>query len=269
MPDLPLLIEPANLEDSLAYENVLIVDLSKPHTYAKLHIPGAVHLDYAKIVTGKKPVMGLVPDDATLAAVFSSIGIGNDTHVIACDDEGGGRAARLLWTLAVAGHHKGSLLNGGLHAWVNEGHPHDNAPVTPDPAQFNVVRDDSPSATHDYILDHLDDAGCCLLDVRSANEFTGVKKYAERGGHIPGAVNLDWTEAMDKTRNLRFKPDNELTDLFASVGATADREIITYCQTHHRSAHTWVVLRHLGYERVKGFPGSWSYWGNHAELPVE
>ena len=126
-----LLAEPDDLENSLAYDNFLIVDLGKPDTYARLHVPGAVHLDYAAIVAGSKPVAGLVPDDDTLESVLSATGIGNDTHVVAYDDEGGGRAARLLWTLAVAGHPHASLLNGGLHAWANEGHPLDNTPVTP------------------------------------------------------------------------------------------------------------------------------------------
>ena len=265
----PLLIEPDDLEKSLGYDNFLIVDLGKPDTYARLHVPGAVHLDYAAIVAGSKPVAGLVPVDATLETVLSAFRIGDDTHVIAYDVEGGGRAALLLWTLAVAGHTNASLLNGGLHAWANEGHPLDNTPVTPVPRSFTVRHDESPGVDHDYILEHLQDADCCLLDVRSPDEFNGVKKYAARGGHIPGAVNLEWTGAMDKTRNLRLRPDSELADMYASAGATPEREVITYCQTHHRSAHTWFVLRHLGYPRVRGFPGSWSYWGNRPDLPVE
>ena len=269
MTKLPLLIEPKLLEESLSYDNILIIDLSKRTTYEQMHIPGARHLDYVTVVAGAKPVMGLVPDDATLAAVFSAIGIDNDTHVIAYDDEGGGKAARLLWTLEVAGHRQGSLLNGGLHAWANEGHPLENTPVVPQPKQFTVTRNEEPCVDHDYILGHLGDSDCCLLDVRSPDEFNGIKRFAERAGHIPGAVNLEWTQAMDMTRNLRFKPDEVLGGMFASVGATPDREIIAYCQTHHRSAHTYIVLKHLGYPRVRGFPGSWSYWGNHPELPVE
>ena len=68
---------------------------------------------------------------------------------------------------------------------------------------------------------------------------------------------------------MRFKTDEELQGLLTPLGVTPDKEVITHCQTHHRSAHTWLVLKHLGYERIKGYPGSWSDWGNNDELPVE
>jgi thiosulfate/3-mercaptopyruvate sulfurtransferase len=266
---LPLLLEPDELEKNLGRDDLLVVDLSRPDTYARLHVPGAVHLDYAQIIAVQKPVMGLVPDDATLAAVFSAIGIDAGTHVVACDDEGGGRAARLLWTLEVAGHDRFSLLNGGLHAWANEEHPLESAPVTPVAKHFEVHRDATPAADSRYIMEHLDSDDCVLLDARSPDEYKGIKKFAARAGHIPGAVNFEWTEAMNQARNLRLKPAAELKVLLSDRGITPDKEIIAYCQTHHRSAHTCLVLQCLGFERVRGYAGSWSDWGNNPALPVE
>ncbi|MGD2111770.1 MAG: sulfurtransferase [Gammaproteobacteria bacterium] len=269
MAEFPLLIEPATLNEALGSDKLLVVDLSKAEMYRTLHVPGAVHLDYSQIVAGRKPVMGLLPDTATLQQLFSALGIGGDTRVVAYDDEGGGRAARLLWTLEAAGHRHASLLNGGLHAWANEGFPREATAVTPVPAEFTVHRNAAPLADSDYIRERLGDPQTCLLDVRSPEEYHGTKRFAERGGHIPGAVNLEWTLTMDPQRNLRFKPDAELRELLSRVGATPDREIITYCQTHHRSAHSYIVLRYLGYPQVRGYAGSWSDWGNNAELPVE
>ena len=105
--------------------------------------------------------------------------------------------------------------------------------------------------------------------MRSPAEFTGARKFADRAGHIPGAAHLEWTDMMDKQRNLRLLPDDQLRAMLAERGVTPDKEIITYCQTHHRSAYSYVVLKHLGYENVRGYPGSWSDWGNNPALPVE
>ena len=267
--DLPLLVEPDILENTLGYENLLIIDLSKAETYRKLHIPGAVHLDYVQITAGRKPVMGLLPEAGTLDTLFTSIGIDEQAHIIAYDDEGGGRAARLLWTLDMAGHEHASLLNGGLHAWANEDHPHTDEPATPVAKQFHTRYNDKPSADSAYIRERLGNADTCLLDVRTPAEYNGTKRFAERGGHIPGAVNIEWTQMMNQSRNLRFKPDDELIPLLESVGATPDKEVIVYCQSHHRSAHSYIVLKHLGFKQLKGYPGSWSDWGNNPDLPVE
>ena len=253
----------------MSCNDVLIVDMNKAETYLKLHIPGAVQLEYLHIIASRRPVMGLVPDDNTLATLFSSLGIDADTHVVAYDDEGGGRAARLIWTLEVAGHTRASLLNGGLHSWANEGHPLDKTPVSPVAKSFQVRRNNGPSADSAYIREQLDNKDCRLLDVRTPEEYNGSKRFAERAGHIPGAVNLNWTEAIDTSRNMRFKPDEELQALLTPLGITPGKEVITYCQTHHRSAHSYLVLKHLGYERIKGYPGSWSDWGNDPGLPVE
>jgi thiosulfate/3-mercaptopyruvate sulfurtransferase len=269
MSDYPLLIEPEVLEKTIGSKELLIVDLSKAETYARLHVPGAVHLDYARIVAASPPVMGLLPDDDTLRDVLSSLGCHPDRHVVAYDDEGGGRAARLLWTLEIAGHPHHSLLNGGLHAWANEGHPCDNTPVTATPAASEVAHNGTPLASREYILERLHSPDTALLDVRSPDEYHGIRKYAERAGHIPGAVNLEWTRTMDPQRNLRFQPDGELRRMLAAIGITPEREVITYCQTHHRSAHTYLVLRHLGYPQIKGYAGSWSDWGNQPDLPLE
>jgi thiosulfate/3-mercaptopyruvate sulfurtransferase len=266
---LPLLVEPEELESQLGLESILIIDLSKPDIYVQSHIPGAVHLDYAQIVAVNRPVMGLLPNDNLLNEVFSSIGLTPELHVVAYDDEGGGRASRLLWTLEAMGHTRFSLLNGGLHAWTLERRPLTSGTETRAHSHYRVQRYETVIADKTYILKHLGDPAVVLLDTRSIEEYLGNKRFAERGGHIPGAVNLDWVETMDRNRGLRFKPAEELRALLTSLGVTPDKEVVCYCQSHHRSAHSCIMLKSLGFTRVRGYPGSWSDWGNSPDTPVE
>ena len=118
---LPLIVEPGALPSPGESTNLLLVDLSQPETYIKHHLHGAVFLEYAWILRREPPVMGLLPDARQLANVLGAIGMTPQTHVVAYDDEGGGRACRFLWTLDAVGHTRYSLLNGGLHAWLDEG----------------------------------------------------------------------------------------------------------------------------------------------------
>ncbi|MEE8428005.1 MAG: sulfurtransferase [Gammaproteobacteria bacterium] len=266
---LPLILEPETLTPLLGTDQLVVVDLCKPDAYAKTHIPGAVHLDYGSIMRADKPVMGLLPAEDHLSRVLSSAGIAPESHVVAYDDEGGGRAARLLWTLECAGHANLSLLNGGLRSWANEGHALDNKLTNPKPTEYPVIYRETPIADADYILSRLNDNTVRLLDTRSPNEYKGIKNFAARGGHIPGAVNLEWTQMMDQSRNLRLKPEDQLTALLEPLEITSDKEIIVYCQTHHRSAHTYIVLKSMGFQKLKGYHGSWSDWGNRADTPVE
>jgi len=266
---LPLIVEPAELETHLGAENLLIVDLSRPETYAQAHLPGAVHLEYAQIVAARPPAMGVLPDAAQLSEALGSIGATPDSHIVAYDDEGGGRAARLLWTLDVIGHSRYSLLNGGLHAWTNERHPVNAQPVRRPRSSYPVTFRDGAVADKNYILEHLRDPGVVIVDARSPAEYRGENRRAERAGHIPGAVNFDWVNEIDRTRNLRLRPAEELKQLLSQMGVTPDKEVIAYCQTHHRSAHTYMMLKSLGYPRVRGYPGSWSEWGNSPDTPIE
>ena len=267
--NLPLVMEPEELESRLGSQGLRVVDLSKPEVHARIHIPGAVHFDYDRIVAARRPISGLRPDEAALGEALGSAGITPETHVIAYDDEGGGKACRLLWTLDVLGHRKFSLLNGGLHAWTSEPHPVESGVTPPAPAHYPAKIGATGYADRDYILAHLGDASVRLLDTRSPEEYHGFKRLAARGGHIPGAVNLEWTRAMDPNRNLRLRPEEELRGMLESLGVTPVHEVITYCQTHHRSAYLYIVLKALGFERIRGYPGSWSEWGNLDDTPVE
>ncbi len=266
-----LILEPKIVNGMISEENILIVDLCQADTYITAHIPGAVFLDYNWIVTGQKPRMGLLPEIHQLARILTAYGIDSDTHVIAYDDEGGGRACRFLWTLQTIGHQRLSLINGGIQAWTAEGLEMDQQIHFPQP--LTQTREINYSneliADKGYIKQKLNDSNTVILDARSAPEFNGIKVFAARGGHIPGAVHYEWTNAMDKNNNLKLKDNSQLLNDLAELGITPDKNIICHCQSHHRSAHTCIVLNYLGFKNVQGYPGSWSDWGNDPDTPID
>lgn len=265
-----LIIEPNELEALLNTPDVVIVDLCKTKQYAQAHIPGAHFINYVDIVHIKKPVMGLLPDAETFSKLISNLGINENTHVVAYDDEGGGCASRFIWTLNVFGHENTSLLNGGLHSWANEGHPLSNEKSTrAEPTHYSLSNTGQYTTDREHIQQHLDDENTILLDARSTAEFNGEKKFADKAGHIPGALHFEWTDAMDRNNNLRLLPTGVIEQRLEQLGISKDKEVICYCQSHHRSAFSYLMLRHLDYKNVKGYPGSWSDWGNQTNTETE
>ena len=267
---LPLLCEPTELAPLLDDPRILVVDLSRAEIYAVGHVPGAVLLPYSAIVQAKPPVMGLLPEVEQLNTVLAGIGLTSEHHVVAYDDEPGGKACRLLWTLDVLGHRNFSLLKGGLSAWQAAGLKLSSRVETPVSSGFSAVIDPGPTADRDWIMAHLDDPNVVVLDVRSAAEYQGREHRANRNGHIPGAINIDWSLAVNPDQAQGFPMAiAPFAEALQQAGITADKTVVVHCQSHHRSSHTYVVLKALGFERVKGYAGSWSDWGNQMDTPIE
>lgn len=277
MTHIPRLIEPSDLETHLNDDNLIIVDLCNQSLYQQKHVPGAVHLAGNSLVSGLPPVPGACPSIEQLSKVINHLGIDSSKHVVVYDDEGGGWAGRLAWTLDLLGLPNWSYLNGGIIPWIKEGFVTEAGINQPRSIESNIsFANPEARITAEQILAILaapaslssgETRDFAIWDARSPGEYSGDMVRAARGGHIPGAINCEWTLLMDQQKNLRLRSDAQ--QILDGLGLTQDKHIATHCQSHHRSSFTYMVARILGYPHISGYDGSWSEWGNLDDTPIE
>ena len=246
----------------------MIVHVAQGEAFAQGHLPQARLVTPRELVIGTPPASGRLPPVAQLEAMLSRIGYRPDQHIVTYDDEGGGWAGRFAWTLDVIGHRNWGYINGGVHAMHACGVRLAGGPptaVTPTTVQVKLHRE--PIAEVEDILATLGSPDHVVLDVRSAEEYAGLRAASARSGHIPGAVNIDWLRMQDPARATRLVTN--IAALLESEGVSAAKHVITHCQTHHRSGLSYLVMRLLGYPHVQAYHGSWSEWGNREDTPIE
>ena len=236
---------------------VRLVDLRSAAAYAAGHIPGAVRLEEGPLRSAEDRLTYL-PRPEVLAAMLGKAAIGNKTHVVAYDDQGGRMAARLWYILQAFGHERVSLVNGGWTRWSAE-----KRPVTMEVPPVTAVTF-VPKSVPDLTCPSPDvvarKPGVVVLDTRSANEHTT--------GRIPGAVNVEWKENLTGPE-MTFKGAAALRKLYAAKGVTPDKEIVTYCASGGRASHSLFALKLLGYPKVRVYYGSWGDYTSRPEAPVE
>jgi thiosulfate/3-mercaptopyruvate sulfurtransferase len=243
--------------------------------YQTGHIPGAIGFDWRQDLQAR-PVRDLLSKDA-LEKLLSENGISSDDTVLVYGDNNNWFAAWFLWNLKYYGHKDVRLINGGRKKWQDEGKELVTQVSQPKAATYRAGEPvKAIRAFRDEILARLKDAATRLVDVRSPKEFSGEllapenlpQEGAQRGGHIPGAANIPWGQAVREDGT--FKTAAELKELYGSKGITPDKQVVAYCRIGERSSHTWFALHYLlGYPNVKNYDGSWTEWGSLIGAPIE
>jgi thiosulfate/3-mercaptopyruvate sulfurtransferase len=274
------LVDTQWIEDHLEDEKVRIaeVDYDPTSNYELVHIPGSVLIKWKSDINN--PVTRDILSKEAFEALLHRIGVNNDTTLALYGDFNNWFAAFAFWVFKHYGFDDVRLVNGGRKKWLLE-----DRPLTKDIQNYangNYKVTKEPNKDIRVYLDYVrktvgSKSKSSLVDVRSSKEFTGEitapaeypTEHAQRGGHIPGAKNIPWAQAVNDGDGT-FKSVEELRKLYEAKGITPDKEIITYCRIGERSSHTWFVLKYLlGYPNVKNYDGSWTEWGNLIANPIE
>jgi thiosulfate/3-mercaptopyruvate sulfurtransferase len=258
------------LHDSKDLERLVIIDTRSIDEYLNGHISSAINLDLMQFHWIDTSRTGIRQFNTQMRNLLSNMGIDGTKAVVFYDKISGPSAARGVWLLHYFSHSNVFMLDGGFEAWRSKefqiergtnafSHSSPATSTTPEViADLNMVK----SAVTKRV-----DENRVLIDCRSEEEFDGRVTRALRGGHIPHAINIDWILNIDKVNDGRFKKLSALAKIYSSIPRTD--EIITYCQGGYRAANTYLVLKLLGYEKVRVYLGSWGEWGNKSKFPVE
>lgn len=249
------------------------VDYDPTANYELGHVPGSVLIDWKADIND--PVTRNIVTKQACESLLQRVGVNDDTTLVLYGDFNNWFAAFAFWVFKYYGYKDVRLMNGGRKKWLEE-----DKPVTkdiPSQAKGNFKASEPDSSIRVFLKYVRDTLGSkILVDVRGPKEFTGEilappeypTEHAQRGGHIPGAVNIPWGQAVNEDGT--FKSADELQKLYQSKGVAADKEVISYCRIGERSSHTWFVLKYLlGYPNVKNYDGSWTEWGNMIDNPIE
>ncbi len=258
------------VEQQVANPSVRLLDVSSSSNgFGEGHIPGATYLSLRQLVNPNDPIQGQIATAAGVSEVLSGLGVERDQTLILYDDSRNLQAARAYWVLKYYQHENVRVYNGGSTKWVADGRD-----LTADITDFSSSSYEAGPAdlqirtTWQYVVDHVGDSSTLFCDVRGPDEHLGRDVRAERGGHIPGSINVEWSSAVNSDGT--FKSADALAALYQGAGFTPEKQIITYCQSGVRGAHTWFVLSELlGFPDVRNYDGSWTEYGNNAASPVD
>jgi thiosulfate/3-mercaptopyruvate sulfurtransferase len=268
-----LIVDTKFVKDKIGKPGWVIVDMRFEEEFSQGHIPGAVLLPAWVSKTFVDDTKRHATVLARMEQTLGEMGIGNDSNVIVYGEPTDtGWNTVMFWVLEAVGCNSGMkkctvrYYDGGVDRWKADGNTLVQQPTTVKPAAFKAAGV-KRGITYDEMLRIVKGKQKAVaLDVRRPAEYNGTEVQALRGGHIPGAMNIEYTKNFD-VATFRMLPLVQLREIYKAV--PKDKRVITYCQTGGRAAYAYLVLRALGYQDVAIYSDGWRVYGSDLRLPVE
>ena len=267
------LIEASELSDILNKLGYKILDFRKREEYDKGHIEGALSIWRTNIEDSTYSYGGMMASPAQIESVFSKMGILSTDTLVIYDDNSLCDAARLWWILQNYEFANVKLVNGGLRSWTSIGGEITQELPASSESVFKLASKPSMKyyVSKSEVLTAIDQKNI-IIDTRSIDEYAGriQKNGAAKAGRIPGSTHIDWADAVNLDGDSKFKPIQELNNVYRQLLDKKEDDIIVYCHSGVRSAHTAFVLTQLlGFKKVRNYDGSWTEWSHFNELQFE
>ena len=254
--------------------NIVIIDIRKLEVYNLGHYEGALNIWRHSYTNSSFDYGGVMPTRSQFKQTLSLLGILNSDKIILYDARGGCEAARFWWILKAYGHHNAFIIDGGYKALTLDNSKITDKATTTKTSQYEYPNKENLKlyASLEDVKKEMNDTNTIIIDTRTFDEYTGkiLKKGAYQSGRIPNSIHYDWSNGIHFNTTQRLKSKDDLKYDFKKLGITKDKNIIVYCQSGVRSAHTTFVLYDiLHYPNVKNYDGSWIEWSYNKGLPIE
>lgn len=264
------------LAEKLASPDIVVVNawlppVGKPNAepeYRDGHIPGAIFFDVNAISDTTSDLPHMLPPAHVFSSMMRRLGIGDGQTIVVYDGVGLYSAARVWWMFRAMGVEQVFVLDGGLPKWREEGHPIEDMPPPPrGERHFTARLNNGLVANLDKVAQALT-SGAQVLDARSRGRFAGTDpepRAGLRSGHMPGALNLPFTELL---ADGRMKPADELASAFDAASLDRSRPVITTCGSGVTAAILSLALAVTGHDKAPVYDGSWTEWGGRDDTPI-
>ncbi len=250
-------MDPEWVRASIGHPALRLVDLRDHDAWAEGHIPGAAQLDLPRLGSFRDGCDNVLLEPDDFALLMSELGISEGHAVVAYDDQWGLAASRLVWALHRYGHARAGVLDGGWDRWQDEDRPIANEEPPRGPGRLGARPTPEVYADLAKVRELIEGRDAKLIDTRTSAEY--------EQGHLPGALSWDWFTAVPPGSWSCSRPVPELLREWAELGLEPSDEVVVYCRSGMRAAHTYVTLRNAGFARVRLYDGSWQEWSQKAK----